>query len=85
MVQVETNSISLMPRLIAKTRLLSFAARETLEHGHGTAWLREVPLEETTMRRTVAVSVRAGAYLPPAAEAMVTLLRENGRRYFRGE
>ncbi|MCU1732652.1 MULTISPECIES: LysR family transcriptional regulator [unclassified Pseudomonas] len=84
-VQVETNSISLLPRLIAQTRLLSFAARETLEHGHGTAWLREVPLAQTTMRRTVAVSVRAGAYLPPAAEAMVALLKENGRRFFRGE
>lgn len=81
LVQVETNSISLLPRLIAQTRLLSFAARETLEHGHGMSWLREVPLQETTMRRTVAVSVRAGGYLPPAVAAMVELLRDNGARF----
>jgi DNA-binding transcriptional LysR family regulator len=77
-VQIETNSISLLPRLIARTRLLSFLARETLDHGHGMSRLREVPLAETTMSRTVAVSVRAQGYLPPAAAAMVELLREKG-------
>lgn len=34
-VQIETNSISLLPGLIARTRLLSFLARETLEYGQG--------------------------------------------------
>ncbi|ANC03808.1 LysR family transcriptional regulator [Pseudomonas putida] len=84
-VQIETNSISLLPRLIAKTRLLSFAARETLEHGLGMSWLREVPLEATTMRRTVGVTVRAEGYLPPAAGAMVELLRNAGDGFFRGD
>lgn len=40
--------------------------------------LREVPLTETTMSRTVAVSVRSEGYLPPAAAALVELLREKG-------
>lgn len=84
-VQIETNSISLLPRLIAQTRLLSFAARETLEHGLGTSWLREVPLAETTMSRTVAVAVRAEGYLPPAVGAMVELLRDAGPGFFRNE
>ncbi|AOX08784.1 LysR family transcriptional regulator [Pseudomonas putida JB] len=77
-VQIETNSISLLPRLIARTRLLSFLARETLEFGQGMSRLREVPLIETTMSRTVAVSIRAEGYLPPAAAALVDLLREEG-------
>ncbi|MFJ4256353.1 LysR family transcriptional regulator [Pseudomonas monteilii] len=77
-VQIETNSISLLPRLIERTRLLSFVARETLEYGQGMSRLREVPLVETTMSRTVAVSIRSGGYLPPAAARMVELLREKG-------
>lgn len=82
--QIETNSISLLPRLIARTRLLSFLARETLEHGQGMSRLREVPLAETTMSRTVAVMIRAEGYLPPAVEAMVELLRSDGRSFFNG-
>lgn len=82
--QIETNSISLLPRLIARTRLLSFLARETLEHGQGMSRLREVPLAETTMSRTVAVMIRAEGYLPPAVEAMVALLRSDGRDFFNG-
>ena len=81
-VQIETNAISLLPRLIARTQLLSFAARETLEHGLGMSWLREVPLRQTTMRRTVAVSVRTDGYLSPAAGALVTLLKEKGSSFF---
>ncbi|BBH45579.1 LysR family transcriptional regulator [Pseudomonas sp. KU43P] len=81
-VQIETNAISLLPRLIARTQLLSFAARETLEHGLGASWLREVPLPQTTMRRTVAVAVRTDGYLSPAAGALVALLKEKGRSFF---
>ncbi len=83
-VQIETNSISLLPRLIAQTRLLSFAARETLEHGQGMSRLREVRLAETTMSRTVAVLVRAEGYLPPAAAAMIELLRQEGEALLKG-
>ncbi|MCY1449635.1 pca operon transcription factor PcaQ [compost metagenome] len=82
-VQVETNSISLLPRLIAQTKLLSFVARETLEHGHGMSRLREVPLTQTTMKRSVGISIRAEGYISPAAAALVELLRENGYRFFR--
>ncbi|MDR0278777.1 MAG: LysR family transcriptional regulator [Paucimonas sp.] len=83
-VQIETNSISLMPRMIARTRLLSFVARETLEHGHVMSRLREVPLAETTMSRTVAVLVRAEGYLPPAVAAMIELLRREGEDLLKG-
>ncbi|MBB3103121.1 LysR family transcriptional regulator [Azomonas macrocytogenes] len=81
-VQIETNSISLLPRLIALTNLLSFIARETLECGQGMARLREVPLDEATLTRTIGVSTRAGGYLSPAAQAMLQLLKENGKSFF---
>jgi DNA-binding transcriptional LysR family regulator len=81
-VQIETNSISLLPRLIAQTSLLSFIARETLEFGAGMKHLREVPLEQTTMKRTIGLTLRIGGYLSPAAQAMVQMLRDSGGRFF---
>lgn len=81
-VQIEANAVSLLPRLIAKTRLLSFMARETLVSGRWQSTLREVPVDETTMARTVAVSVRAHGYLAPAVQLMVELLKTDGKRFF---
>lgn len=84
-VQIETNTISMLPRLIARTNLLSFLARETLQFSQGMNRLREVQLAETTMQRTVAVTVRAEGYLPSAAATLVSMLRENGRQFFSGD
>lgn len=81
-VQIEANSISLLPRLIASSSLLSFIARETLEFGRNV-YLREVPLAETTMQRRIGVMLRRGGYLSPAAQAMVELLRDDGGRFLR--
>ncbi|MEX6677660.1 LysR family transcriptional regulator [Pseudomonas sp. W2Oct36] len=77
-VQIESNSISLLPRLIAQTSLLSFIARETLEFGKNMQDLREVQLEQTTMERTLCVMLRREGYLSPAAHAMVRMLRDDG-------
>ncbi|WP_297844786.1 LysR family transcriptional regulator [Pseudomonas sp.] len=81
-VQVETNSISLLPRLIAQTNLLSFIAREMLEFGTGMKYLREVPLPQTTMKRTIGLTLRMGGYLSPAAQAMVQMLRDSNGSFF---
>ncbi len=77
-VQIEANSISLLPGLIAQSNLLSFIARESLEFGKNMQHLREVPLEQTTMKRSVGVTLRKGGYLSPAAEGMLQMLRDNG-------
>ncbi|QHF03004.1 LysR family transcriptional regulator [Pseudomonas asturiensis] len=77
-VQIEANSISLLPNLIAQSNLLSFVARESLEFGKTMQHLREVPLEQTTMKRTIGVTLRSGGYLSPAAQGMLQMLRDNG-------
>ncbi|KTB61175.1 LysR family transcriptional regulator [Pseudomonas viridiflava ICMP 13104] len=77
-VQIEANSISLLPGLIAQSNLLSFIARESLEFGKTMQHLREVTLEQTTMKRTIGVTLRKGGYLSPAAEGMLQMLRDNG-------
>jgi DNA-binding transcriptional LysR family regulator len=81
-VQIEANSISLLPRLIAQTSLLSFIARETLEFGKNMQDLREVPLAQTTMARTICVMLRREGYVSPAAHGMVQMLRDNDGSFF---
>jgi len=81
-VQIEANSISLLPGLIAQTHLLSFIARETLAFGKIMQHLREVEVPQTTMKRNVGVSVRKGGYLSPAAHGMVNMLREGSAQFF---
>lgn len=84
-VQIETTSISLLPRLIGETHLLSFLARETLEDVKGVTHLREVKLKETTMKRTIVVFVRTGAYLSPAAQILLSVLKGEGAPFFMGD
>ncbi|WP_339506834.1 LysR family transcriptional regulator [Pseudomonas sp. EA_15y_Pfl1_P102] len=83
-VQIETTSISLLPRLIGETNLLSFLARETLEDVKGVTHLREVKLEETTMKRTIVVFVRTGAYLSPAAKLLLSVLKSKEAPFYAG-
>ena len=78
--QIDANSIPLLPRLIAKTELLSFLSRHTLnEHMHV---LRELPLKEGTLRRRLGVSYRRHGYLSPAALRLMALLQERGEALF---
>jgi DNA-binding transcriptional LysR family regulator len=78
--QIDANSIPLLPRLIAKTELLSFLSRHTLnEHVHA---LREVPLKEATLRRRLGVTYRRQGYLSPAALRLMALLQERGEALF---
>lgn len=81
-VQIETSSISLLPRLIAETGLLSFISRRNLGPGRVAAPLREVRLRETTMHRHFGVMHRKGGYLSPAADRFVALLSTKGKDLF---
>ena len=76
-VQIEASSIALLPRMIARTELLSFVSRHTLEL-HRADGLKEVRLKATTLRRQLGVTVRASGELSPAARRIVELLRSKG-------
>jgi DNA-binding transcriptional LysR family regulator len=78
-VQIETNSVLLLPPLIAQTGLLSFISRRHLARGGIGSRLKEVPLKELTMRRWFKVMYRKDGYLPPAARRLVTLLSTKGK------
>jgi DNA-binding transcriptional LysR family regulator len=80
--KIETNLVTLQPRMIAKTNLLSFISRRHINSGRGGSPLREVPLKETTMRRWGKVIYRKDSHLPPAAERLLKLLCTSGRTLF---
>ncbi len=77
-VQIETNSISLLPSLIERTNLLSFIARRNLRAGKLGSSLREVEGIGIVMQRILGVAYRAQGYLSPAAVCMLNLLRTRG-------
>jgi len=84
-VQIETDSISLLPRMIAQTGLLSFISRRNLGPGKIAAPLREVPLRATTMRRYFGASYRLGGYLPPATRRFLEFIVAKGPGLFSSE
>lgn len=79
-IQVESSMLLMLPALIAETGLLSFISRHHLEPSEARSPLREVPLKETTMRRRLVVTYRESSYLLPAAQLLISLLREGGRQ-----
>lgn len=80
--QIETNSIPLLPGLIARGTMLSFVSRHTLAGFRSRASLREVRLKETTLHRQLGLVYRRDVYLSPAALRLITLLRGRGRALF---
>jgi DNA-binding transcriptional LysR family regulator len=74
-VQIETSSISLLPRMIAHTDLLSFISVRNLGEGRVGSPLREIVLPETTMSRWLGAVYRQDAYLSPACRRMIEIIK----------
>jgi len=83
-VQIETNSIILLPRLIAETELLSFISRRNLGPGRAGDTLVELPLAKTTMHRRFGTLYRRDGYLSPAAQHLLGLLSQRGAQILDG-
>jgi DNA-binding transcriptional LysR family regulator len=80
-VRLESGSIALLPRMVARTELLTFVSRHTLALERGGA-LREVKLQATTLRRNLGVTRRREGYLSPAGQRVLALLRQRGKSLF---
>jgi DNA-binding transcriptional LysR family regulator len=83
-VQVESNSIPLLPQLIAGTNLLSFVSRHTIARER-SARLREVKPSLLMLRRALGVTSRTGGYLSPAASRLLALLQQEGQALLAGD
>lgn len=73
--QVETSSLSLLPRMIAHSDLLSFISVRNLGEGRVGSPLREIVLPETTMPRWLGAVYRKDAYLSPACRRMIEIIK----------
>lgn len=80
-VQIETNSITTLPKLIADTALLSFTSTRNLRPGRLGEQLERLEVDTTTMRRPLGLISRREGYLSPVAQRVVTLLRTRGRSF----
>jgi len=76
-VQIESNSIPLLPQLIAGTNLLSFVSRHAIG-SERRAQLQEVMPSLLMLRRELGVTSRASGYLSPLARRLIALLRLKG-------
>lgn len=75
-VDIHTNNISLSPRLIAPTDLLTFISRRNLGRGRVGEPLVEIALAETTMQREVAAIHLRADYTPPAVQRFIATLKD---------
>ena len=80
-VQIETNSITTLPTLIAETELLSFTSTRNLHPGRLGTQLRRLDIETTTMRRPIGVVRRREHYLSPTATRVLQLMRDKGHAF----
>ncbi len=77
-VQVETNSVLLLRRVVGSTNLLTFMSRKDLAV-HDRAMLAELPVAGLSLRRHFGVLTLSGRYISPAPQAVLPVLREVGR------
>lgn len=76
-IQVETSSMSLLPKLIEKTHLLSFISRRNLERGAPGETLREVKLKKFEMSRVFGFIRLKEAYTTPATSLFLRIASES--------
>lgn len=79
-VTVHSNNISLSPRLVAATDLLTFISRRNLGPGRVGEPLVELPLPEITMQRLVGMVTQRQAYVPPLLARFARLLGAEARQ-----
>jgi DNA-binding transcriptional LysR family regulator len=84
LVQIETNSIVMLPRLIVETDLLSFTSTRNLSPGRIGGHVKPLRLNTTTMRRHFGLIQRRDVYPSPVVSRMAALLLQEGRLLAQG-
>lgn len=65
------NKGAVMPKLIARTDLLSFTSRQNLTRTNGGENLVELPFPDITWERHFGIFTRKGGYIPTASQVLV--------------
>ena len=77
---VETDSVSTLLALVANSSLLTFHSWSSIEHSPFHARLKPLSVPEIEWRRHIGAVYRTGAYLPPAAQALIEIVRTISRQ-----
>lgn len=73
-VTIQSNNLSLSPRLVAATDLITFISRRNLGRGRVGEPLVELPLAEIMMQRPVGMVTARSSYTPPLLARFARLL-----------
>lgn len=76
-VTIQSNNLSLSPRLVAATDLITFISRRNLGRGRAGDQLVEIPLPEITMQRPVGLVRLRQGYTPPLVARFIRLMQED--------
>lgn len=79
-VQIEANSIVMLPRLMAETDLLTFTSTRNLADGRLGANTVRLDVQGATMRRPLGIVARRGAYVSPVSSRLIGLFEDLGRK-----
>jgi len=79
-IAVHTRSLSVRLGIWATTNLLGYMSRRVIRRNAASFPLCELPVEELVLRRNVGVLYRKDAYLSPAAQRFVEILKATTRR-----
>ena len=70
-------------QVVSSSTLLTFTSREMFERAARPFRLKEVRVKELMLRRPVGVIYRTGAYLSPAAQRFIDILKSKSKEWLR--
>jgi DNA-binding transcriptional LysR family regulator len=79
-VAFETRSVRLRLQVVAVSRHLGFLARQVIQQAAPQFRLKELPVKDANWRRPIGVIYRKGAYLSPAAQRFIDILKVEAKR-----
>jgi hypothetical protein len=72
-------------QVVSSSTLLTFTSRQIFEHAAQPFRLKELRVKELMLRRRVGVIHRTGAYLNPAAQRFIHILKSKAKEWSRSE
>ena len=79
-VAFEARSVPLRLQAVAATRHLGFLAGRVVRQAASQYRLKELPLKDVTWHRPIGIILRKGAYVSPAAQRFIEILKSTAKR-----
>ena len=79
-VAFEARSVPLRLQVVAATQHLGFLAGRVVRQAASQYGLKELPLKDVTWHRPIGIILRKGAYVSPAAQRFIEILKSTAKR-----